>query len=99
MKDDLEDKTLEELKAFEQQLTREIDVINEMRTSQINSALNAAGEAAKELDSPRQIDIRANVNSRFQARLDDLYNQLRACQTKIDRFTQNQNRSNGNNQL
>lgn len=99
MKDDLEGKRLEELKEIEQQLTREIDVMNEMRVSQINSAVNAAGEAAKELDSPRQIDIRANINSRFQARLDDLDNQLRACQTRIERLTQNQNRSNGNNQL
>jgi hypothetical protein len=99
MKDDLEGKTLEELKEIEQQLTREIDVMNEMRVSQINTAVNAAGEAVKELDSPRQIDIRANINSRFQARLDDLDNQLRACQTRIDRLTQNQNRSNGNNQL
>lgn len=99
MKDDLEGKTLEQLEEFEQQLTREIDVLNEMRASQINSAVNAAGEAAKELDSPRQIDIRANVNSRFQARLDDLDNQLRACQARINRLTHNQNRSNGNNHL
>src|ERR1043165_671763 len=95
MKDDLQGKTLEELKGLEQQLIREIDVMNEMRVSQINSAVNAAGEVAKELTSARQIDIRANINSRFQAPLDDSHNRLTICQTRIG-STQNRDRSNGN---
>ena len=88
MIDDLEGKTLEELKELEQQLAREIDVMDEMRVSQIDSAVNAAGEAAKELKSARHINIRADINSRFQAPLDDLHNRLAACQKRIDRLTQ-----------
>jgi acyl-CoA reductase-like NAD-dependent aldehyde dehydrogenase len=93
MIDDLEGKTLEELKELEQQLAHAIDVMDEMRVSQIDSAVNAAGEAAKELTSARHIDIRADINSRFQASLDDLHNRLAACQKRIDRLTQNQDRS------
>ncbi|MEN3327503.1 MAG: hypothetical protein V7638_2310 [Acidobacteriota bacterium] len=91
MEDDLEGKTLEELEQVQQQLKREIDVMSEMRARQIESAINAAGEAAKDLTSERHIDIRATINSRFQAPLDDLYNQLAACERRIDRLTQNQN--------
>jgi acyl-CoA reductase-like NAD-dependent aldehyde dehydrogenase len=91
MEDDLESKTLQELKQVQQQLNREIDVMSEMRARQIESALNAAGEAAKDLTSERHIDIRATINSRFQALLDDLYNRLAACERRIDWLTQNQN--------
>ncbi len=88
MKNDLESKTLEELKELHQQLAHEIDVMDEMRDRQIQTAINATGEAAKDLTSERYIDIRATVNSRFQAPLDDAHNRLAACQARIDRLTQ-----------
>lgn len=91
MTGDLEGKTLEGLKAFKQQLERDIAVMDEMRVSQIDSAVNAAGQAAKELTSARNIHIRANINSRFQGSLDDLHIRLAACQKRID-LTQNQDR-------
>lgn len=90
MKDDLEGKTLEELNELKQQLTREIGVMDQMRDRQIQTAINATGDAAKDLTSERYIDIRATINSRFQASLDDLHIQLAACQRRIDRLTQNQ---------
>jgi uncharacterized protein Yka (UPF0111/DUF47 family) len=89
MIDDLEGKTLEELKELEQQLAHAIDVMDEMRVSQIDSAVNAAGDAAKELTSVRHTDIRADINSRFLPSLDDLHNGLAACEKRIDRLTQN----------
>lgn len=86
MKDDLAGKTLEELKELEQQLTHEINVIDQMRVRQIETAVNATGEAAKDLTN-EHIDIRANVNSRFQTLLDDLHNRLAVCRMRIDRLT------------
>ena len=53
MKDDLEGKTLEELKELEQQLTYDIDVMDQMRDRQIQTAINATGDAAKDLTSER----------------------------------------------
>ena len=91
MEDDLVGKTLEELKELKQQLTHAIDVMDQMRVRQIESAINATGEGARDLTSERHIDIRANINSRFQVPLDDLHNRLAACQTRLDRLTQNQN--------
>ena len=91
MEDNLEGKTLEELKELKQQLTHEIDVMDQMRVRQIESAINATGEGARDLTSERHIDIRATINSRFQSPLDDLYNRLAACEKRIDRLTQNQN--------
>lgn len=90
MEDDLEGKTLEELKELKPQLTHEIDVMDQMRIRQTESAINAIGEEARDLTSKRHLDIRANINSRFQAPLDDLHNRLAAYQTKINRLTQNQ---------
>ena len=90
MKDDFEGKTLEELKELQQQLTHKIDVMEHMRVRQIDIAVNAAGDAAKELTSERHIAIHADINSRFLPSLNDLDNQLAACQKGIDRLTQNQ---------
>ena len=91
MKHDLEGKTLEELKELKRQLTDTIDVMDQMRISQINSAVNAKGDAVNELTKEYQINIRADINSRFQPSLDDLYSQLAACKKRIDRLTPNQN--------
>ena len=93
MKDDREGKTLKELQELHQQLTHEIDVMDQMRVRQIDSAVDAAGDAAKELTSERRISIHADINSRFLPSLNDLDNQLAACQRRIDRLTQNQNPS------
>jgi hypothetical protein len=90
MKDELEGKTLEELKELQQQLTHEIDLMDQMRNRQIQTAINATGDAAKDLTSERYIDIRATINSRFQASLDDLHIQLAACQRRIHGLTQKQ---------
>ena len=90
MKDELEGKTLEELKDFQQQLTHEINVMDQMCNRQIQTAINATGDAAKDLTSERYIDIRATINSRFQASLDDWHIQLAACQRRIDWLTQKQ---------
>lgn len=93
MEDNLEGKTLEELDQMQQQLNREIDVMSEMRSRQIENAINAAGEAARDPSSERHIDIRATINSRFQTPIDNLYNRLAACESRIDRVIQNRNPS------
>jgi hypothetical protein len=90
MKDDLEGKTLKELKELHQQLTHKIDVLDQMRVRQIDSTVDAAGDAAKELTSERRIAIHADINSRFLPSLNDLDNQLAVCQRRLDRLTQNQ---------
>jgi hypothetical protein len=89
MEDDLEGKTLEELKELKQQLTHEIDVMDQMRVRQIDSAVNAAGDAAKELTSERRIAIHADINPHFLPSLDDLHNRLAACQKRIDQDSAN----------
>jgi hypothetical protein len=91
MKDDLEGKTLEELKGLKQQLAHAIDVMDQMRVRQIDTAVNAVGDAARELTSDRRIAIHADINPHFLPSLDDLHNQLAACQARIDRLTQSQN--------
>lgn len=91
MEHDLEGKTLGELKELKRQLTDTIDVMDQMRISQINSAVNAKGDAVKELTNEYHINIRADINSRFQPSLDDLHSQLAACKKRIDRLTPNQN--------
>jgi len=88
MKDDLEGKTLKELQELHQQLTHEINVMDHMRVRQIDSAVDAAGDAARELTSERRIAIHADINSRFLPSLNDLDNRLAACQWRIDRITQ-----------
>jgi len=90
MKDDIEGKKLKELQELHQQLTHEIYVMEQMRIHQIDSAVNAAGDAAKELTSERRIAIHADINSRFLPSLNDLDNQLAACQRRIHWLTQNQ---------
>jgi hypothetical protein len=91
MKDDLEAKTLEALKERKQQLTHQINVMDQMRVRQIDTAVNAAGDAARELTSERRIAIHANINPYFLPALDDLHNQLAAVQSRIYRLGQNQN--------
>jgi hypothetical protein len=87
MKNDPESKMLEELRELHEQLTHKINVMDHMRVRQIAIAVDAAGDAAKELTSERRLDIHAAINSRFLPSLNDLDNQLEACQKKIDRLT------------
>ena len=91
MKDDLEGKTLKELQELHQQLTHAINLMDQMRIRQIDTAVNAAGDAARELTSERRIAIHADIDPHFLPSLDDLHNQLAACQARIDHLTQNQN--------
>jgi intracellular sulfur oxidation DsrE/DsrF family protein len=91
MNNDLKNKTLEELRELHEQLTHNINVMDHMRVRQIDIAVVAAGDAAKELTSERRVAIHADINSRFLPSLNDLDNQLAACQRGIDRLGRHQN--------
>jgi len=87
--DDLKGKTLKELEELKQRLEHSIAVMDEMLVSQIETALNVAGDEAKELTSARSLQIRADINSRFAASLNDLQIRLATCQQTINGLTQN----------
>jgi hypothetical protein len=66
MKDDLEGKTLQELKELEQQLTHEIDVMDQMRDRQIQTAIS--GELIVALRAQRNLINSGPTLQRFVER-------------------------------